>query len=128
MDNRLGGALAIALVAATISPVAAGPRSDDIFFRYHAAINAAQLCEGWRLEPSGYADPEWVRIAADRLRIDAIIAAKTPGEISSTGRLLLMLFAKAETSRVVAASGCEADRVRGWLAVFHADLESALVR
>lgn len=128
MGNRRGGALAIALVAATVSPVAAGPRPDDIFLRYHAAIYAAQLCEGWRLEPSGYDDPEWDRIAANRSRMDTIIAAKTPGELSPTRRLRLMQAAKQEANRVVAKSGCEATQVRGWLAIFHADLESVLLR
>ncbi len=128
MTGWFGSALGIAILAIAVSPAVAGPRPTDIFFRYHAAINAAQLCEGWRLEPKGYADPEWSRIAADRNRMDRVIAQKTPGELSSTQRLGLMLSAKDISTRVIAESGCDAPRVQGWLSVFHSDLETVLAR
>jgi len=128
VTSWLGRALGVAILAIAALPAMAGPRPTDIFFRYHAAINAAQLCEGWQLEPKGYADPEWGRIAADRHRMDRVIAEKTPGELSSTERLRIILSAKDVAARVVAESGCDAPRVRGWLSVFHSDLETVLAR
>ena len=59
--------------------------------------------------------------------MDAVIQAETPGRLPPARRLRLMMAARAETDRVVEAYGCEAERVRGWLAVFHADLEKVLV-
>lgn len=123
----LGGAIGIGLWAAVSGSAEAGPRPDAIYFRYHAAIRAAVLCEDRKLEPKGYGDPEWNRIAANRIRMDEVIHARVPGELSAVRRLKLIQAARAEADRVVQAEGCDADRVRGWLWVFHTDLEPVLL-
>jgi len=105
----------------------AGPRPEDIFFRYHAAIRAAIACEDRKLEPKGYGDPEWNRIADNRSRMDRVIAEHVPAELPSSRRLALIRAARAEVARVVEAQGCGADRVQGWLWMFHTDLEPVLV-
>lgn len=123
----LGVAFAIGLLAAATDAAEAGPRPDEIYFRYHAAIRVAVLCEDHRLEPKGYGDPQWDRIAANRTRMDKVIYAHVPAELSSGRRLQLMQAARAEANRVVKAEGCGAGRVQGWLWVFHTDLEPALI-
>lgn len=124
---RLCGAFAIGLWAAAAGPAEAGPRPDEVYFRYHAAIRAAVLCEGQRLEPKGFGDPQWDRIVENRGRMDKVIHAQVPGELSAGRRLRLIQAARAEANRVIEAEGCEAGRVQGWLWVFHADLEPVLV-
>lgn len=116
------------LVSIASLPAAAGPRPEEIYFRYHAAIRAAVLCEGWRLEPKGYADPDWDRIAANRSRIDEVIHARVPGDLPAGRRLQLMQLARAEADRVVDTQGCEAGRVQGWLWMFHTDLVPVLIQ
>jgi hypothetical protein len=129
---RTGSGLAILFVVVAlggpVGPALAGPRPEDVYFRYHAAIRAAVLCEGWKLEPKGFADPEWNRIAADRSRMDRVIHARVVGELPAGRRLQLMQAARAEADRVVRSQGCEAGRVQGWLWMFHTDLEPALVQ
>jgi hypothetical protein len=127
----MGKWLAVPCLLASITaslPAAAGPRPEEIYFRYHAAIRAAVLCEGWRLEPKGYADPDWDRIAANRSRIDEVVHARVPGHLPAGRRLQLMQSARAEANRIVDAQGCEAGRVQGWLWMFHTDLEPVLIK
>ena len=123
----LCGAIAIGLWGAVSGPADAGPRPDEIYFQYHLAIRAAVLCEDRKLEPKGYGDPEWNRIAANRSRMDDVIHAHVPGELSGGRRLQIMQAARAEADRVVKSEGCDAGRVQGWLWVFHADLEPVLL-
>lgn len=123
----LCGAIAIGLWGAVSGPADAGPRPDEIFFRYHAAIRAAVLCEDRRLEPKGYGDPDWNRIAANSIRMDKVIAARLPAELTVAQRLQLIPAARAEANRVVKAEGCDAGRVQGWLWVFHTDLQPVLI-
>lgn len=130
MRTGCGFAVLFVVVAlgGSAGPAVGGPRPEDVYFRYHAAIRAAVLCEGWKLEPKGFADPEWDRIAADRSRLDQIIHARVPGELPAGRRLQLIQAARAEADRVVGSQGCEAERVQGWLWMFHTDLEPALVQ
>lgn len=127
MGRWFAGAIAIGFWAAAAGPADGGPRPDEIYFRYQAAIRAAVLCEDLRLEPRGYGDPEWNRIAANRIRMDKRIAARLPAELAVAQRLQLIQAARTEASRVVKLEGCDADRVQGWLWVFHTDLEPALI-
>jgi hypothetical protein len=127
MGRWLAGAFLIGLLASASRPVAAGPQPDDIYFRYHAAIRAAVMCEGQKLEPKGFGDPEWDRIAANRSRMDRVIAAHVPGELPAGQRLQLIQAARAEADRVVKSEGCATERVQGWLWVFHTDLAPVLV-
>lgn len=128
---RTGHGLAILFVAIVVggvaSPAAAGPRPEDIYFGYHAAIRAAVLCEDWKLEPKGYADPEWDRIAKDRRRMDSVIRARVPVELPAGRRLQIMQMARAETDRIVGSEGCDSGRVQGWLWMLHTDLQLVLV-
>jgi hypothetical protein len=122
----LSAIIAVGIIAA-LPQASAGPRPEDIYFRYHAAIRAAILCEHRKLEPKGYGDPEWNRIAANRSRMDHVIAERMPVELSSSRRLALIQAARAEVARVVEAQGCDAGQVQGWLWMFHTDLEPVLV-
>ena len=123
-------ALSVSIAAGLLGALpqaGAGPRPEDIYFRYHAAIRAAILCEHRRLEPKGYGDPEWNRIADNRSRMDRVIAQHVPAELPASRRLALIQAARVEVARIVDDQGCDAARVQGWLWVFHTDLEPVLV-
>lgn len=119
------GGIAVAMIVA-LRPAAAQDPTEETFVRYHAAIHAAQVCEGRQLEQQGLSDPNADKIKANQERMGAVINGKVNGEISAGRRLELIEESKRIVEDLAQKKGCNSPELQDVLTLFRTDLEPVL--
>jgi len=118
-------AVPLAVMVLVGSAARADVTTQDGYVRYHAAIRAAALCEGWKFYTKGPQDPNNAYAQDAYLKMTRVIRDKTDDTLF--GRpLMLIERAKSSTGDLIQKEGCNSPKTVALLDLFHRDLQPAL--